>query len=259
MPNAAPATDAPRLSIVIPVLNEAQRLPALLQCLRAGFPGTELLVVDGGSTDETATAALRGGATLLLGEAGRATQMNLGAASSRGDWLWFLHADSEPRFTLVELERCLEAAFSGSSSPGGADPCWGFFRVHLAGKARALRLIAWFMNRRSRLTRVATGDQGLLVRRSTFEAIGGFATIPLMEDVEICKRLRRLAPPLSLPMTLVSSGRRWEEQGVVRTVLRMWALRLAFWLGVSPQRLWRHYYGRAALSTQAGAGVGAAD
>jgi rSAM/selenodomain-associated transferase 2 len=259
MPNATPATDAPRLSIVLPVLNEARRLPGLLQVLRAGFPGAELLVVDGGSSDGTVDAALRGGATLLLGEAGRAAQMNLGAAASRGSWLFFLHADSEPRFTQAELEFFLESASAGAASMLDGHPCWGFFRVRLSGHVRALRLIGWFMNRRSRLTRVATGDQGLLVRRSTFEAVGGFAAIPLMEDVEICKRLRRLAPPLALPLTVGSSGRRWEEQGVVRTVARMWALRLAFWLGVPPRRLWRHYYGRAALSTQAGTGVGAVD
>lgn len=259
MPNVAPATDTFRLSIVLPVLNEAPRLPRLLQLLRAGFPAAELLVVDGGSSDDTAGAALRGGATLLLGEAGRAAQMNLGAAAARGTWLFFLHADSEPRFTGAQLEACLESALAGAAPTGARCPCWGFFRVRLSGNSPALRVIGWFMNRRSRLTRVATGDQGLLVRRRTFEALGGFAAIPLMEDVEVCKRLRRAAPPLGLPLTVVSSGRRWEEQGVVRTVARMWLLRLAFWLGASPQRLWRYYYGRAALSTQAGTGAGAVD
>lgn len=257
MPNVDPATDTPRLSIVIPVLNEARRLPGLLQSLRTGFPGAEVLVVDGGSSDDTVGAALRGGATLLVGEAGRAAQMNLGAAAARGGWLFFLHADSAPHFSQAQLESCLASALSGPAREG--EPCWGFFRVHLTGEIQALRLIGWFMNRRSSLTRVATGDQGLLCRRRTFEASGGFAAIPLMEDVEICKRLRRVAPPLRLPLTLLSSGRRWEEQGVVRTVLRMWTLRLAFWLGVSPRRLWRYYYGRAALATQAGTGAGAVD
>ena len=108
-------------------------------------------------------------------------------------------------------------------------------------------MIAWFINHRSRLTGVATGDQGLLVRRKLFAALGGFAAIPLMEDVEICKRLRRVSRPFTPAAVISSSGRRWEEQGVVATVLRMWLLRLAYWSGVSPQRLWQHYYGRRAL------------
>jgi hypothetical protein len=144
--------------------------------------------------------------------------------------------DTVPQFSLAELA----AALDGSAP-------WAFCRVRLDSVRPAIALIGWFMNQRSRLTSVATGDQLLLVRRRDFAALGGFADIPLMEDVEISKRLRRQAPPQALPLYVMSSARRWEEQGVLRTVLRMWALRLAFWLGVSPVRLWKHYYGKRAL------------
>jgi hypothetical protein len=164
--------------------------------------------------------------------------MNLGGEAAGGDWLFFLHADTFPQFTQQDF---LDAAGRGSLS-------WGFCRVRLVGRAPALKLIGWFMNRRSRLTSVATGDQGLFVTRELFREAGGFAAIPLMEDVEICKRLRRREAPGALDLLLESSGRRWDEQGVTRTVLRMWALRLAHWLGVSPQRLWHYYYSEQALA-----------
>ena len=120
---------------------------------------------------------------------------------------------------------------------------WGFCRVRLSGGRRAFRIIEWFMNQRSRLTSVATGDQMLFLRRSLFEDSGGFDDIPLMEDVAYSKRLRRVARPLIIPQPVQSSSRRWEQRGVARTVLSMWGLRLAYAMGVSPRRLWEHYYG----------------
>jgi rSAM/selenodomain-associated transferase 2 len=224
------------LSFVIPVLNEAERIPHILERLRRDFPGSERIVVDGGSKDVSVARALAAADMVLLSDPGRARQMNLGAACARGDWLCFLHADTVPEFTAAELSPRLEVA-----------PQWAFCRARLSSSRRSLAVVGWCMNQRSRVTSVATGDQLLMVRRETFAALGGFADVPLMEDVEICKRLRRRAPPQVLPLRVATSPRRWEEQGVVRTVLRMWALRLAYWLGVSPQRLWHHYYGPRAL------------
>jgi rSAM/selenodomain-associated transferase 2 len=225
----------PRLSFVLPVLEEEARIGTLLRQLRRDFPKAELIVVDGGSRDRSVARALRGADAVLVGAAGRAAQMNLGAAVAQGDYLCFLHADTQPEFRGEDLLAAL-----------GDDTAWAFCRVHLAGRPPSLALISWFMNRRARLTRVATGDQLLIVRRELFEALDGFADLPLMEDVEICKRLRGRAPPRCLALRVTSSGRRWERDGVGVTVLRMWALRLAYWLGIPPQRLWEHYYGARA-------------
>lgn len=232
MPTEGPP---PALSFVVPVWNESGRIAAQLRALRRAFPDAERIVVDGGSSDGTLPAALPHADAVLLGPRGRAAQMNLGAAAARGRYLCFLHADTLPEFDQAQLLAALAAA------------PWAFCRVRLTGRPRALRLIAALMNRRSRLTRVATGDQLLIVRGALFREIGGFADIPLMEDVEICKRLRRRAAPRALALRVASSGRRWERDGVLPTVLRMWALRLAYWAGVSPRRLWQHYYGGRAV------------
>ena len=222
----------PRHSFILPVLNEAGRLGPLLAQLRAAFPGAECIVVDGGSADATVPEALATADLVLLGERGRAAQMNLGASAARGEWLWFLHADTEPLFDAAAVEDAL-----ATGRP------WGFCRVRLSGRARALRLIERAMNVRSRLTGIGTGDQLLYLHRGLFEAEGGFAPIPLMEDVELCTRLRRRARPGGAGLTVCTSSRRWEEQGTLRTVWLMWSLRLRYALGASPDRLWARYYG----------------
>ncbi|MHA7815302.1 MAG: TIGR04283 family arsenosugar biosynthesis glycosyltransferase [Pseudohaliea sp.] len=222
----------PRHSFILPVLNEAGRLGPLLARLRAAFPGAECIVVDGGSTDATVPEALAAADLVLLGERGRAAQMNLGGAAARGEWLCFLHADTEPLFDADALDAAL-----------GAGRSWGFCRVRLSGRAPALRLIERAMNARSRLSGIGTGDQLLYLRRSLFEAEGGFAPIPLMEDVEFCTRLRRRSRPGGAGLTVCTSSRRWEEQGILRTVLLMWSLRLRYALGTSPARLADRYYG----------------
>jgi len=221
------------VAFVIPVLNEQERIGALLRHLRLHFPGSELIVVDGGSDDETVARAMPLCDQLLLGEAGRAAQMNLGASGSRADYLCFLHADTLPTVSRLQFGEYL-----------ADEPAWGFCRVKLSGRRRVFRLIAWFMNKRSTLTRVATGDQMLFVRRQVFERTGGFDRIPLMEDVAYSKRLRRLGQPVVVREPVQTSSRRWEERGVLPTVLLMWSLRLAYCVGVSPQRLWRLYYAR---------------
>ncbi len=221
-----------KISIIIPTLNEGGVIGHLLQQLQpARQAGHEVIVVDGGSSDGTVERARPLADRVLCTRPGRGEQLNRGALASSGGWLWFLHADSRlPRDWLAQLE--------GACREGQRH--WGFFQVRLDGDRLAYRVIAGLMNARSCLTRIATGDQGVFVRRELFFAGGCFPAIPIMEDVALGKRLRCL-PPCCLPGPLVTSARRWEREGLMRTVLRMWALRLAFWLGVSPHRLQRHY------------------
>ncbi|MCX2976258.1 TIGR04283 family arsenosugar biosynthesis glycosyltransferase [Candidatus Marimicrobium litorale] len=223
----------PWVTFVIPVLNEAARIGVLLRDLRQRYPGCQLIVVDGGSSDGSVKAALPLCDQLLLAERGRARQMNLGGQAAAAPYVAFLHADSSPTVSLDVLRACLKSS-----------PCWGFCHVRLDGNGRAMRIIEWCMNGRSRLTSVATGDQMLMVRNAVFRATGGFADLPLMEDVEYCKRLRRLASPVIVAAPVMTSSRRWKQGGTAATVVRMWLLRLAYWLGVSPETLSRFYYER---------------
>ena len=219
-------------SFVIPTLNEAGSIAQLLTVLRSAYPRAELVVVDGGSSDATCTLAQPRCDRLLHSPPGRARQMNLGLESASGQYLFFLHADSQPSVTAQALAAYLQA-----------QPQWGFCRVQLSGDEQVFRLISAFINGRSTLTRVATGDQMQFFRRDFLQEQGGFDDIPLMEDVEVCKRLRRRVPPLVIDEPVITSSRRWREGGIVKTILTMWTLRLAYFLGVSPHRLWRHYYG----------------
>lgn len=221
------------MSFVIPVLDEESGVADLLGDLRRRFPGSQLIVVDGGSRDRTVAAAMPHCDQLLVGAPGRARQMNLGGRAASAPYLVFLHADTRPAFSGEQLRQYFEGS-----------PAWGFCRVRLSGERSAYRVIEWFMNRRSRLTGVATGDQMLFVSRVVFDQTGGFDDIPLMEDVAYCKRLRRFARPLVIEQPVTTSSRRWEEHGVLATVLRMWLLRLAFVAGVPPATLWRHYHGQ---------------
>jgi rSAM/selenodomain-associated transferase 2 len=222
-----------RISFIIPVLNEEHAIAAFLQDLRHRYPDCNLIVVDGGSRDRTVVRALPGCDQLLLGDQGRARQMNLGAKVANTPYIAFLHADTCPGVPASRLQEYFD---QGST--------WGFCRVRLSGERNSFRIIEWFMNQRSRLTSVATGDQMLIMQRALFDQTGGFDDIPLMEDVAYCKRLRRVAAPVIVQEPVVTSSRRWEEGGVVKTQLRMWILRLAYFLGASPNTLWQHYYGR---------------
>jgi rSAM/selenodomain-associated transferase 2 len=222
------------LSIVIPVLNEGRTLSRSLEELQVWRSPQvcELVLVDGGSDDGSIELARPRVDKLLHAARGRARQMNAGAAQVNADWLLFLHGDTRLQISLAELLEKLPVT-----------PGWGFFRVRLSGAGFGFRIIERAMNLRSGLTAVSTGDQGLLIHRELFQKTGGFAEIPLMEDVEYCKRLRKLARPLRLAPAVITSSRRWEEQGILRTMVRMWYLRFAYWLGVAPERLARHYYG----------------
>lgn len=226
-----------RLSIIIPVLDEAEALPALLGHLAAprGLD-SEVIVVDGGSKDGSMQAAWRAGAQVICSERGRARQMNAGAATAQGDVYLFLHAD-----TLLppSADRVIEAAIRRSG--GIREYAWGRFDVHIAGHPLMLRVIANMMNWRSRLTGIATGDQAIFVTRRAFEAAGGFPDQPLMEDVELSKRLLILSRPICLTDHVVTSGRRWEKHGVWRTIWLMWRLRWLYWRGVPAVELAKSY------------------
>lgn len=224
---------ADRLSIVMPVLNEAAGLGAALQALAPLLArGAELIVADGGSSDHSAALALAGGAQLVNAPRGRALQMNAGAAQTRGEVLLFLHADTQ-------LPASADTLISEALSSGLQ--VWGRFDVSINGRPRMLKLIAALMNLRSRRTGIATGDQGLFMTRAAFEAVGGFPAQPLMEDIEMSRRLLKLSRPACLTARVLTSGRRWESRGVWRTVLLMWRLRLAYWRGAAPERLAEWY------------------
>lgn len=222
----------PLLSVIVPTLNEGALIESLLVALQPlREAGCEVIVSDGGSTDGTAHKAQLLCDRVVQGEAGRAAQMNRGAAFASGSWLWFLHADTR-------LESEVQVLMPGFRN---CDGDWGFFHVGLDAAGWRFRVIEWLMNRRSRFSGIGTGDQGLFVRAALFEQLGGFAQIPLMEDVELCKRLRRKSSPEVMKSVLRTSARRWQQHGVMRTVLLMWRLRFSYWLGVAPERLARHY------------------
>lgn len=217
-------------SVIIPVLNEAAHIGQRLEAL---LPHFECIVVDGGSSDTTVNIAGSLGAIVVHSERGRAVQMNAGAAKASGEVFVFMHADTQPPEDFTEQLRQFEQA---------AAP-WGFFSVKLRAEPMIYRVIEWFMNQRSRITNVATGDQLFCIRAPLFKAMGGYASIALMEDVELSKRLRKRARPYRFSSPVLCSARKWQKYGVCKTILLMWSLRLAYVSGVSPATLHSWYYG----------------
>ncbi|MGZ8483162.1 MAG: TIGR04283 family arsenosugar biosynthesis glycosyltransferase [Candidatus Binatia bacterium] len=219
------------ISVIVPVLNEEKSIAATLQALVHLQPH-ETIVVDGGSQDRTAEIAAECGVKVILSERGRARQMNRGARQASGEVLLFLHADT----------RLPPTAFSDIAGAMG-DPRYvgGRFDVELDGKHWMLPLVGRLISYRSRLSKVATGDQALFVRRAVFQRMGGFADIPLMEDIAFCRRLKGLGEVACLRSRVVTSARRWEVDGVWRTIFRMWTLKLLYLTGVSPARLKQFY------------------
>jgi rSAM/selenodomain-associated transferase 2 len=222
------------LSVIIPVLNEAENLGRLLAHLAAACPEADVIVADGGSADGSVAVAARcPGVRLVASGRGRARQMNAGASAAAGDILLFLHADT--RLPAAGVPAVLDAL---------RDPrvVGGRFDVHLDSSRPMLRVVEALMNLRSGLTGISTGDQAIFVRRDVFEAMGGYAEIPLMEDVEFTRRLKRRGRLAALRHRVTTSARKWEREGIVRTILLMWTLRFLYWAGVSPARLHRWYY-----------------
>ena len=233
-------TTRPLLGIVVPVLNDTAALVALIPQLRPlQERGARWVVVDGGSVESERLHAQdlirEAGGLWLSAPRGRALQMNAGAEALLSNQavsaLWFVHADSGlPRDADLLIHNAL------------MHHAWGRFDVRIKGRSRCLPTVARMMNWRSRVTHISTGDQGLFMRRGTFERLAGFAPIALMEDVEMSRRLKRLGPPACLREQLVTSGRRWDDHGALRTIMLMWALRFRYWCGASPEALHRRYY-----------------
>lgn len=220
------------ISIIIPALNEAANLEATLLPLQSWREaGHELILIDGGSSDGTPTIALPLVDTLLDGAPGRARQMNLGSQAASGGILLFLHADTTlPPGAEGLLLHALESQHR-----------WGRFDVRLSGRHWLFRVVERMMNWRSCLSGIATGDQGIFVERELFEQVGRFPELPLMEDIALSKRLKRAGRPACIHTPLVTSSRRWEQHGIVRTIILMWRLRLAYFLGVPAQQLAPRY------------------
>jgi rSAM/selenodomain-associated transferase 2 len=221
------------LSVIIPVLNEASTLRETLprlQGLRAA--GHEIIVSDGGSIDGTRELAAAWADQVLCGPAGRARQMNKGAGVAGGQVLLFLHADTR---LPDSADRMIRGALQDHVTQ------WGRFDVRLSGPRTAYRVIETLMNLRSRWSGIATGDQAVFVRRRVFETVGGFPDIALMEDVALSRLLRARCPPVCLKQCVITSSRRWESRGIARTIVLMWRLRLAYFLGADPERLARAY------------------
>lgn len=222
-----------RLSIIIPVLNEAvliEQTLRVLQPLRKA--GHEVIVVDGGSQDETISRSTPYTDKVFQGARGRSRQMNAGAEVAKHDLLLFLHADTflpegADGFIIKGLE---EKKLQ-----------WGRFDVKLSGKHPLFRMVEFLMNWRSRMTGIATGDQAIFVKRDLFESIGGFPDVDLMEDIALSKRLKKYGRPLCLRKPVLTSSRRWEEKGLIRTIFLMWFLRLVYFLKVNPNRLAKFY------------------
>lgn len=219
-------------SIVIPVLNEATIIVDKLQQLQSLRTEAELILVDGGSEDNSVELASPWIDQLVRSKAGRARQMNAGAAQANGTLLLFLHLDTElPEDALPLIKQQLDMRQRG----------WGRFDVSIRGQHWLLPVIAFAMNQRSRLTGIATGDQAMFMQRSLFQHLGGFPDQPLMEDIELSKRLLSASKPCCLLQKASTSGRRWQQNGAIRTILLMWSLRFAYWRGASPISLAKRY------------------
>lgn len=226
------------VSVIVPVRNDAACLEAQEDTLRLlREKGCEVIVVDGESTDDSAAVGHRLADQVISTAPGRARQMNAGAAAARGQLLLFLHADTG--FPPAAVEEILCQA----ERPGRAD-AWGRFDVRLRGEHWYYRLVEILMNARSRITGIATGDQAIFVSRELFHRAGGYPDIPLMEDITLSRTLRRIARPRCLRQRVAPSTRRWHEHGMLRTTLLMWRLRLAYFFGISPERLARIYHGQ---------------
>lgn len=221
-----------KLSFIIPALNEESHIRSCLQPVqRFREIGHQVILVDGGSIDDTVELARPMVDQVIQGPRGRARQMNTGAQAATGDVLLFLHADN---VLSGKMEDMPPQRIQGTRA-------WGRYDIRLSGSQFLLRIIEFFMNLRSRITGIATGDQVIFVTRPLFLECGGFPDLPIMEDIEFSSRLVRICRPLCLRTRVISSSRRWEQNGILKTVLKMWLLRLGYFFGADPEKLARRY------------------
>lgn len=221
-----------KVSLIIPILNEGKQLSRLLPRLkRVERLGHEVIVVDGGSSDQSLALLDAAKLRYIVAETGRASQMNRAAESASGSVYWFMHADTqfEPQLinSLVQINN--------------VENQWGWFRVGLSGQSLWFRLIEKMMHWRSAMTSIATGDQCLFVGAQLFARVGGYPQQPLMEDIELSRQLKTITRPVRQLQRVISSSRRWEKNGIIRTVLLMWGLRLGYFFGVKPEVLAKWY------------------
>ena len=223
-----------KLSIIIPILNEARRIPQLLEELKKlNHNDCEIIIVDGGSEDNSVEIAENSGFRVEKTITGRAHQMNTGAKLATGSVLLFLHADTQLP-DKVDLQ--VRKVFTENPSS-----CWGYFRVRIAGYSKMFYIVGFMMNLRSRITNITTGDQVIFVKKSDFLKVGGFPEQLLMEDIELSKRLRTLSRPCCISSHVITSGRRWELHGIWHTIFLMWRLRWNYWRGVPANQLAKKY------------------
>jgi rSAM/selenodomain-associated transferase 2 len=225
-----------KFSIIIPTLNEESSIVSCLERLQPLKPECEIIIVDGGSTDNTPAMAAFCADRVIASQQGRALQMNAGANQANGTILLFLHADTVlPENALSLIEKRIE-----SNRP------WGRFDIRLSGGHLMFRVIEWMMNWRSALTGIATGDQTIFVTAAAFKKAGQFPEIKLMEDIALCKALKKISPPICLKAKVTSSSRRWEHNGIFQTIVLMWVLRLLYFLGADPDVL-AELYGKGRI------------
>ena len=223
-----------QISIILPVLNEETAVKNILPLLASvKSANCEIILVDGGSCDNTVKFACEFADQVIISEPGRAMQMNTGASQASGDILLFLHIDTVLPDNALQI---LTEAYHASPQ------MWGRFNVRLSGQHPFFRVIETLMNWRSCLTGIATGDQGIFISNSLFKDVGGFPQIPLMEDIAISRMLKRIEKPLCIKDRVITSSRRWEANGILSTVLLMWKLRLLYWFGIDPQKIAVQYY-----------------
>ena len=237
------------LSIVIPLLNEADNLPKLMGHLAHLNPAPyQVILVDGGSTDNSVAIAkelieslIDSSPSVISGQvidwqiiesaAGRALQMNAGAELATGDVLLFLHADTQlPNHAIADITSAVRQA------------AWGRFDVRLDSSTWMLKVVSQMINWRSRLSGIATGDQAIFIKKPLFDQLGGYPQQPLMEDIELCKRLKAIGKPACLRSKVITSARRWQQYGTWRTIGLMWHLRFDYWRGVSADNIKQRYY-----------------